>query len=274
MNIVDVLLDNTRAYILDLDGTTYLGNQLIEGARTFIDLLQEQGIGFLFLTNNSSKHPRQYLEKLFHLGISVPIEKIFTSGMAAAFFLKKKRESHGWQRLFVLGTTELEEVFLENGFEIDPTNPQVVILGFDTTLTYGKLWKFCSFVREGLPYLATHADINCPIPGGYMPDAGALIALVKASTGREPDVVIGKPNRIIIEMAAQRLGMPISSLVMVGDRLYTDIALGASSGITTVLVLSGETQLKDLAHSPYQPHMIFNHLGEMAVYIKKHCGIS
>ena len=267
---MEAQLDNTRAYILDLDGTTYLGDQLIEGAKTFIELLQEQGSSFLFLTNNSSKHPRQYLEKLSHLGISVPLEKIFTSGMATALLLKQIRESHGWQRLFVLGTPALEEVFIENGFEIDPLNPQVLVLGFDTTLTYEKLWKFCSFVRQGLPYLATHADLNCPIPGGYMPDAGAIIALVKASTEREPDIIVGKPNRIIIEMAAQQLGVPISSLVMVGDRLYTDIALGASSGITTVLVLSGEAQLKDLATSPYQPHVIFNHLGEMAAYLKEH----
>jgi HAD superfamily hydrolase (TIGR01450 family) len=141
------------------------------------------------------------------------------------------------------------------------------VLGFDTTLTYQKLWRLCDFVRAGLPYIATHPDFNCPTETGFMPDIGAMIAFVKASTGREPDLVIGKPNRMIVEAAAQKMNVPLDALGMIGDRLYTDIALGQTSGITTVLVLSGETRLEDVAASPFQPDYVFDNLGAVADWL-------
>ena len=119
--------------------------------------------------------------------------------------------------------------------------------------------------------IATHADINCPIQGDLMPEAGAMIAFVKAATGREPDLVVGKPNQIIAEMAATKLSLPLTLLVMVGDRLYTDIAMGHTSGVFTVLVLSGETQPQDIDASTYQPDAVFAHLGELASYIGDKC---
>jgi HAD superfamily hydrolase (TIGR01450 family) len=143
------------------------------------------------------------------------------------------------------------------------------VLGFDTTLTYLKLWKLCDYVRQGLPYIATHPDFNCPIEGGFMPDVGAMMACVEASTGRKADFVIGKPNRLMAEAVAQKLNLPLSALAMVGDRLYTDIALGQAAGIPSVLVLSGETRRSDLDSSPFQPTCIFQNLGELAEYIRR-----
>lgn len=143
------------------------------------------------------------------------------------------------------------------------------MLGFDTTLTYAKLWRLCDLVREGLPYLATHPDFNCPTEDGYMPDTGAMIAFVRASTGREPDLVIGKPNRTIVDMASRKLGVPIERMAMVGDRLYTDIALGHTSGITTVLVLSGEATRSDLDRSPFRPDHVFEDLGGLAEWLER-----
>ena len=130
----------------------------------------------------------------------------------------------------MVGTPALEGEFVRHGFTLDDRDPQVAVLGFDTALTYAKLWKLCDFVRGGLPYIATHPDLNCPTETGPMPDTGATIAFVQASTGRAPDLVVGKPNRLIAEAAARKLGLPLSALAMVGDRLYTDIALGATSG--------------------------------------------
>jgi len=164
----------------------------------------------------------------------------------------------------VVGTPDLEEQLRMFGFSLVETDAQAVVLGFDLTLTYQKLWLLCDYVRAGLPYYATHPDLNCPLPDGCMPDIGAMIAFVKTSTGREPDAIIGKPNRIIVEMAARKLGTPISQLAMIGDRLYTDIALGQTSGIRTVLVLSGETRRSDLELSPYQPQWVFENLAEIA----------
>ena len=259
-------LCEVRCFLLDMDGTFYLGDQLLEGALRFIDLLHSHNKEFLFLTNNSSKHRRQYAEKINRLGLSLPEELVLTSGEATAIYI---RNYHPGVRLSVVGTPALEDEFRQHGFQLVEEDPQLVVLGFDTTLTYKKLWMLCDFVRAGLPYIATHPDFNCPTETGYMPDIGAMIAFVRASTGREPDLVVGKPNRLIVDAAATKMGYEISQMAMIGDRLYTDIALGSSSGITTVLVLSGETRQEDLTNSSFQPDYMFQNLAGVADYLER-----
>ena len=254
-------LSDIKCFLLDLDGTFYVGERLIEGSVHFLEVLQEQGKDFLFLTNNSSKHRRLYAEKLNKFGVSVAAARIFTSGEATALYLKDIRpEAH----IYVVGTPALEEEFQSHGFLLTEDNPDFAVLGFDTTLTYAKLRKLCDLVRAGVPYIATHPDLNCPTETGFMPDIGAMIAFVKASTGREPDQIIGKPSRLIIDVLSQKIHSPITTLAMVGDRLYTDIALGSSANITTILVLSGESRREDLKNSPFQPDYIFSNLGALA----------
>jgi HAD superfamily hydrolase (TIGR01457 family) len=254
------LLD-TRCFLLDMDGTFYLGDQLLEGALRFIEVIRSLGMDFVFLTNNSSRNRSEYVSKITRLGLPITEQQVFTSGEATALYLQ---DHAAGARLYVVGTTGLEAEFASRGFELTDDQPDFAILGFDTTLTYEKLWKLCDFVRDGRPYLATHGDINCPTPTGFMPDIGAMISFVQTATGRAPDVVIGKPNRTIAEMLAHKLNLPLERLTMVGDRLYTDIALGQTSGVATVLVLSGETQMGDLAESAYQPDYIYAHLGALA----------
>lgn len=256
-----------RCFLLDMDGTFFLGNRLLEGSVHFLEVLADQGKEYLFLTNNSSQHRRMYAEKISRLGVSIPESRILTSGEATALFLK---QNYPGALLAVTGTPALEEELSAAGFLFSADRPDVVVLGFDTTLTYPKLARLCTFVRAGLPYIATHPDVNCPTEDGFIPDIGAMIACVKASTGREPDRVIGKPNRWIVEAACQKLGLPMQSLAMVGDRLYTDIALGKTCGIPTVLVLSGETRPEDLAGSPYQPDAVFANLGQAADWLASH----
>jgi HAD superfamily hydrolase (TIGR01457 family) len=259
-------LSTVRGFLLDMDGTFYLSDRLLDGALRFIDLLREEKKEFLFLTNNSSKHRRQYAEKISRLGLSIPEEFVLTSGEATALYLKRQ---HPGARLFVVGTPSLEEEFRQHGFRLVEQEPDFLVLGFDTTLTYQKLWALCDFVRAGIPYLATHPDFNCPTETGWMPDVGAMIAFVKAATGREPDLVVGKPNRLIVDAAAAKMNLPVSQLAMVGDRLYTDIALGQSSGIITVLVLSGETRIEDLKDSPFQPDYTFQNLAGVADWLER-----
>ena len=259
-------LQDVNCYLLDMDGTFYLGEKLLEGALRFIDYLRQNNKSFLFLTNNSSKHRRQYAEKITRLGLPLAEELVLTSGEAAALHII---DHYSCRKIFLAGTPALEEEFRLHGFQLVQDVPEMVVLGFDTTLTYQKLWKLCDLVRAGLPYITTHPDFNCPTETGYMPDIGAMIAFIKASTGRDPDLVVGKPNRIIVDAAASKTGFPISQLAMVGDRLYTDIALGQTSGITTVLVMSGETQKEDLTDSPFQPDFIFDHLGAMTDFLTR-----
>ena len=261
-------LSTVRGFLLDMDGTFYLSDRLLEGALRFIDTLRAQKKTFLFLTNNSSKHRRQYAEKINRLGLPIPEEAVLTSGEATALYL---REEHHGAKIFLVGTPALEEEFSLHGFRLVEIDPQFLVLGFDTTLTYQKLWALCDFVRAGIPYIATHPDFNCPTETGWMPDVGAMIAFVKAATGREPDLVVGKPNRLIVDTAAMTMNLQVEQIAMIGDRLYTDIALGQSSGITTVLVLSGETKIEDLKDSPYQPDYIFQNLAGVTDWLEKNC---
>lgn len=254
-------LDQVRCFLLDMDGTFYLGDRLLPGALEFIHLLEQRGIDFLFLTNNSSRTRKEYADKIRRMGLPLPESKIFTSGEATALYLQ--RQSPG-AALYVVGTPALEREFADHGFHlwnnsIESSLPDYAVLGFDTTLTYEKIWKLCDLVVAGVPYIATHPDINCPTETGFMPDIGSMIALVAASTGKQPDVIIGKPFAPIVEAVVEKLRIPIDALCMVGDRLYTDVALG-KTGITTVLVLSGETTRADLDGSPFQPDFVLHDL--------------
>jgi 4-nitrophenyl phosphatase len=257
-------LAGVRCFLLDMDGTFYLGEQLLEGALDFIDVLHRQGCEYLFLTNNSSKDSQQYVEKITRLGLPISRDRILTSGEATAMHIRDQKPG---ARVYVVGTSALENEFRTRGFLLTEEAPDFTVLGFDTTLTYAKLWTLCDLVRAGLPYIATHPDYNCPTETGFMPDIGATIAFVKVSAGREPDLIVGKPNRIIADKAAERTGIPVSDMCMIGDRLYTDIALGGTAGIPTVLVLSGETHADEVAMSPYQPSYTFQNLGAVAKYL-------
>ncbi len=249
-------LKTVRGYVMDMDGTIFLGEKLLPGAVDFVTYLQENKIPFLFLTNNSSKHRQLYEQKLNRLGLNVTATEIFTSGEATAIYLKQKFAQRG---IYLVGTPALETEFQQHGYFLTDQNPAAAVLGFDTTLTYEKLWKLCDFVRAGLPYYATHPDFNCPTEDGYMPDIGAMIAFVEASTGRRPDQIIGKPNLPVVEALKERLNLPVEQICMIGDRLYTDIALG-QAGLFTVLVLSGETKAADVPISPFQPDIMVDNL--------------
>jgi 4-nitrophenyl phosphatase/NagD protein len=255
----DKKLNDVKCFLLDMDGTFYLGHQLLPGALELINLLQQRGTQFLFLTNNSSRTRREYADKIRRFGLDLPESRIFTSGEATALYLARRKPG---ATLYVVGTPALEREFAEHGFQLSDKNADFAVLGFDTTLTYEKIWKLCDLVTAGVPYIATHPDINCPTETGFMPDIGAMMAMVAASTGRQPDVIIGKPYAPIVEALTEKLDLPVDALCMVGDRLYTDIALG-KTGLTTILVLSGETTLEDLAGSPFQPDFIMQNLAEL-----------
>ena len=255
MNLQDVKL-----FLLDMDGTFYLGDRLIDGSLDFIDRVRATGRDFLFLTNNSSHNAAFYVEKLKKMGLVIPREKVMTSGEATC---EKLKELYPGRRAFVLGNEFLLEEFAEAGIEVDMQRPEIVVIGFDTTLDYKKLQAVCDFVRAGLPYIATHPDFNCPTETGFMPDIGAIMAFIEASTGRRPDLVVGKPNTGIVEAVLRRTGLKTDELAMVGDRLYTDIETGLRSGMLSILVMSGETTPDMLAAAERKPDLVFDRLADM-----------
>ena len=256
-------LQDIKCYLLDMDGTIYLGNELIEGAKEFLQKLKKKNIKYIFLTNNSSKNKDRYVEKLNKLGIEAVREGVFSSGEATTIYLKKKKAG---AKIFLMGTKDLEDEFINAGFELVRERNQkidFVVLGFDTTLTYEKLWIACEYIANGIEYIATHPDFNCPLEGGkFMPDAGAMMAFIKASTGKEP-IVIGKPNRHIIDAIIEKYSLKKSELAMVGDRLYTDIRTGIDNGLTSILVMSGETDKKMLVETEYIPDFVFESVKEL-----------
>lgn len=264
-NRIFAKLKDTQCFLLDMDGTIFIGERLLPGARRFLELLRSRGMKYLFLTNNSSSHRGRYAAKLRRLGLGVGEAEIFTSGEATARYLKKQKPG---ARIYLVGTPALEEEFASHGFNLVHKDPDFAVLGFDTTLTYEKIWRLCDFVREGRPYIATHPDVNCPTEGGFKPDIGAMIAMVEASTGRRPDVIVGKPYPPLIEAVEVKTGVPIDQMCMVGDRLYTDMALGRA-GVTTVLVLTGETQRGDLGDAPRSPDFVVQDLVELANLIEE-----
>lgn len=250
-------LKEIECYLFDMDGTLYLGGQLLPGAKDLVAYLREQSIPHYFLTNNSSRSKMDYVKKLNALGIPVKADEIFTSGEATAIYLKKQKPG---ARIFIVGTPSLEREFVSYGFELVQENPDYAVLGFDTTMTYEKIWKLCDFIREGKPYIATHPDINCPTETGFMPDIGAMMEMIASSTGQRPDVIVGKPHRPIIDAILEKTGFEPGQLAMIGDRLYTDIALG-KAGINTILVLSGEAKREDIPSAPVPPDLVLENVG-------------
>ena len=257
-------LNNVKCFLLDMDGTFYLGGKLIEGSLSFIEKVRETGRDFLFLTNNSSHNARFYVEKLKKMGLTVERNKILTSGEATAAILMRE---YAGKRAFVLGNEYLVEEFREAGVIVDQENPEIVVIGYDTTLDYAKMTDVCDFVRAGLPYIATHPDFNCPTETGFAPDIGAIMAFIKASAFRMPDLIVGKPNKGIVEAALMRTGLRADEMAMVGDRLYTDIETGLQNGMLSILVMSGETTEEMRVASSTHPDLVFDRLSSMNPYL-------
>jgi len=256
-------LKDIKCFMLDMDGTFYLGNKLIDGSLEFLDILEENNKTFLFLTNNSSKNSNAYKEKLANLGCNIEEDKVFTSGEATTIYLRKRKNG---AKVYLLGTHYLEKEFREKGFHLvkdRSESPDFVVLGFDTTITYDKLWMACDFIRDGVEYIATHPDYNCPLEDGkFMPDAGAIIKMIEASTGKLP-IIIGKPHEYIIEAIIEKYNLRRNEIAMVGDRLYTDIKLGINTGITSILVLSGETTAEIYEKSDIKADYMFSSIKEL-----------
>lgn len=257
-------LEPVRTFLLDMDGTFYLGDRVLPGSMEFLRALERTGRDYLFLTNNSSRSVAHYVQKLRRLGLDTDEGHILTSGQAAAQYLL--REYPG-KRVFLLGNDSLRQEMLRHGIELDEENPELVLVGFDTTLDYAKMARVCDLVRAGLPYIATHPDFNCPTESGFIPDIGAIMAFIEASTGRRANVVVGKPHGEIVRAARQRTGLAPGQLAMVGDRLYTDVRTGVDHGLCAILVLSGEGTLEDIDATRIEPDLIFGTLGDMIPYL-------
>jgi HAD superfamily hydrolase (TIGR01450 family) len=253
------LIQEKKVAFLDLDGTIYMGNALIPGAKEFLEYLKAEGIFFYFLSNNSSRSKADYVTKLSTLGILTNEEWIIlsTDGVIA-FLLEKKIKD-----LYVVGTKSMQEMFTKEGFDIASRFPSFIVLGFDTELTYKKLETAALFLQRGVKLIATHPDLVCPTPEGFIPDTGSMLALFEKATGKKPLKIFGKPNPEMIAHILKKHDVTPQQAVMIGDRLYTDMELARRIKCDSVLVLSGETQKEDLAKIEKQPTLVVDSVAEL-----------
>ena len=253
------LLHQTELFVLDMDGTFYLGDKVLPGAPEFLQAVKSTGKRFLFFTNNSSRSPELYLEKLARMGCPITREELMTSGDVTIRYLKSRCPG---KTVYLVGTPPLVESFRAAGIPLTDGKPDIVVVAFDTTLTYEKLERACTYIREGAVFLATHLDINCPTETGYIPDCGAMCAAISLSTGKQPKY-LGKPFAETVDMVLDATGVPRERIAFVGDRLYTDVATGVKNGAMGFLVLTGETKESDIPTSDVKPDAVYPSLGVM-----------
>jgi len=255
-------LGEKRLFLLDMDGTIYLDEDLFPGTRPFLWAVREAGGRYLFLTNNSSKSVDAYLQKLGRMGIAAGREDFLTSVDALIADLGRGKP---YRKCYAFGTESFRAQLREAGVPVTDKREEDVdclLIGFDTELTFQKLEDACILLNRGVDFIATNPDWVCPTWYGSVPDCGSVCEMLRRATGRTPRV-IGKPQPAMALLALERTGFPPAQAVMVGDRLYTDIAAGVNAGIDTVFVLSGEGTRADLAASEGKPTWVFDDIAAL-----------
>lgn len=268
---MNATLARIRHVALDLDGTVYLGGVLFDTARPFLALLRELGIGYTFLTNNPSQSTAEYLAHLGRVGINATSLELYTSTQATIAHLNEH-----WpevRRLFVLGTPGLCQELEAAGFLLLPDDagavPDAVVVGFDQTLTYARLCRAAWWIKQGKPYFATNPDRVCPTDKPtVLVDCGAITAALEKATGCEPRAVLGKPDPAMLAGILRRHSLRAESLAMVGDRLYTDMAMARRAGAMGVLVLTGETTAAEAERHEPRPDLIVPTLAELGEQLR------
>jgi len=253
------VLKGVKCFILDLDGTVYLGDKILEGSIKFLEELEKENIKFKFFTNNSSKNAKVYINRIKKMGYNLKDNMMLISNDVIIDYIKENMPD---KKVFVLGTDYLKEDFRESNINVVTDDADVVVIGFDTSLVYENVSKACEFIRNGAIFLGVNPDLNCPTEDGFIPDCGSICSMITASTGVVPEY-FGKPSQHTLKYVLKDTGFCEEEIAFVGDRLYTDIAIGKDNDSVTILVLSGEAKLEDLALSEIQPTLIFNSLGDV-----------
>lgn len=254
-----------RGYLIDLDGTMYRGNEKIESAVRFVNRLHEKNIPHLFVTNNSSKTPEEVAEKLQQYGVQAAPEQILTSSLATAGYIRKQKQD---ANVYMIGENGLKQALKDEGLtivaDVNGQTVDYVVIGIDRYITYEKFVQACLAIQNGARFISTNADKAIPTERGFVPGNGALTSVIATATGIDP-IFIGKPERIIIELALERLNASTDEVIMVGDNYDTDIRSGINAGIDTLLVFTGVTSKADLKRVSIQPTYTVDSLDDWSV---------
>jgi len=260
-------LKDKRLFLLDMDGTIYLDEQLFDGTLEFLDHVRAMGGRAMYLTNNSSKSVKSYVDKLARLGINACAEDFLTSVNATVLYLQKQ----AYHKIYAFGTQSFKSQLKEAGLPVTDVLDEGIdclCMGFDTELTFQKLEDACILLNRGVDFVATNPDWVCPTWYGSVPDCGSVSEMLFRATGRRPRF-IGKPQPDMVELAVAKSGFTKEQAILLGDRLYTDIQSGVNAGVDTVLVLSGEATLEDLAASQVKPAYVMENIRQFFNKIKE-----
>ena len=261
------MLKNKKLFLLDMDGTIYLDNNLFDGTIDFLTQVKANNARYVFLTNNSSKSTEAYVAKLNKIGIAAAKDDFLTSTDATIDFLNQNYKDTCF---YCVGTQSFVDELVACGVKVALELCEGiggVILSNDQELTFKKLEDVCLLLKNDIPYIATNPDWVCPTAFGYVPDCGSFAEMISRATGKMPKF-IGKPNPEMIYLALEKYGIDKDDAVMIGDRVYTDIAAGYNAGIDTVLVLSGESTLKDATNTDTPPTYILENIKVLYAKIK------
>ena len=253
------ILGNIRCLLLDIDGTIILGQKQTPGADKLFEAIEQSGRSFLVVTNNNSISLAEHAQRLKGAGLPVETQNILSSAEVGAEFLKDQWKCDS---VMVLGAKALRDALMAKGLKLTDENPDCVVVGFDTQLCYERLKAACFAIQGGCKWLATHPDVAMPSPEGLWPDCGAITAAISTTTGIEPNIVLGKPNKYMGQAAIRRSGFAAEQVMMVGDRAETDVLLAKENGMCSTLVLTGATSSKQAEGSGAD--LIVDDLGELA----------
>lgn len=266
-------IEEKKLFMLDMDGTIYHEDVLIPGAKELLNIIKEQKKNYIFMTNNSSKSKYSYVEKLQSLGIDASLDNIASSINATIAFLKRSKLN---AKIYLVGTKSFQEELEMEGIIIVPIDYRhldvdYVLVGFDTELNYNKIEGACFYLSRGVDFIATNCDMRCPVKGGkYIPDCGAICQLLESATQRQP-MYLGKPDRYIVDSVINKWNVCADDIICVGDRLYTDIAVGINAGVDTAVVLTGESLKQDIFDTEFKPTYCYDSVLDIYNILKNNC---
>lgn len=259
---------NKKLFLLDIDGTISFDSTLIDGTLEFMNRVLEIGGKYIFITNNSTKSIKDYLTKFEKFGIPVDETSFLTSAYATAIYLKERYKD---QLLFVLGTKSFIKELKDFGLRVTENLEESIVaavVGFDNELNYKKIENICELLlTKEVDYIATNPDLVCPTSFGFVPDCGAICDMIEKAVKREP-IYVGKPNRLIVDMALNNTKFKPEETLVIGDRLYTDIACGINANVDTAVVFTGEAKMKDLSDTAFPPTFYCNTIKDIYDMIK------
>lgn len=261
-------LRNKKLFLFDMDGTIYLDGKLFDYVAELMQTIKNIGGRYVFITNNSSKSVDDYIAKLESMGIPCDEDNFFTSTQASAVLMKDRFENN---LIYVQATESCKTELKKYGVNVTDNYDEkasAILVGFDVELTGEKMRKTCKMLTKlDIPYYATNPDWVCPVDFGYVPDCGSMCFGYEKATGKKP-IFIGKPNPMMIDLAMSKFNVSKEQTLVIGDRIYTDIASGYNAGVDTIMVLSGEATMQDYNNSQIKPTYLLKNVSELYKTLK------